>query len=125
MFILDYNHSIASHVGFIAMIGLAVETDVIMLTYLNMSTHELTAQKTNPTIRKLIVSNASLRLRHVLMTALTDMIALTPLFWGDEPGNQAMRRIAAPMVGGSFTCIIVTLFLLPILYEWWMNKQKA
>ena len=119
MFFSNYHYSIASGVGFIALAGLAVETGVIMLTYLKINTEQVfkkntyTAQK----LRKTIIESASFRLRPVLMTALTDMLALIPLFWGDEPGNQTMRRIAAPMVGGSLTCLVVTLFLIPALYE--------
>ena len=70
-------------------------------------------------IRQTVIDSAKTRLRPVLMTALTDMIALLPLFWGDEPGNVAMRRIAMPMVGGSITALMVTLVLIPMIYEWW------
>ncbi len=124
MYVMGYHRSVAADVGFIAMIGLAAETGVIMLVYLNQSFSHLEEKHFNrEELRHTILTTASLRIRPVMMTTLTDMIALMPLFWGDEPGNVAMRRIAAPMVGGSITSLIVTLFLLPILYDWWHTRK--
>lgn len=122
MYISGFNRSVASDVGFIAIIGLAAETAVIMLIYLNSSiASSVTSSLHN--LREQILSGSLKRVRPVIMTALTDMLALTPLFWGDEPGNVAMRRIAAPMVGGSITALIVTLILVPVLFEWWHTKK--
>ncbi len=132
MYLLEYNRSVASDVGFIALIGLAAETGIIMLVYLRAAINDwLPKQKRKDlpmedkisSLRELIQASASQRIRPVMMTALTDMLALLPLFWGSEPGNAAMRRIAIPLVGGSVTSLLVTLILIPLLFDWWWARR--
>ena len=117
-----FNRSVASDVGFIAIIGLASETGVIMLIYLNNALTSINDGSLH-NLRSQILSGSLKRVRPVIMTVLTDMLALLPLFWGDEPGNAAMRRIAVPIVGGSITALIVTLILIPMLFEWWHMRK--
>lgn len=82
---------------------------------------------TTKKIRTAIIEGAVIRVRPKMMTVLTTMIGLFPLFIGDEPGNASMRRIAAPMVGGLISSTVVTLILIPVIYEMWeihkMNKK--
>lgn len=124
MFLSGYNNSVASDVGFIALIGLASETGVLMLVYLDEALKEIkSAIIDKPALRKAVIHGAVMRVRPKVMTVATTMIGLVPLFWGDEPGNVAMRRIAAPMLGGLITSTGVTLILLPVVFEWWYQKK--
>jgi len=122
MYFAGYNRSVASDVGFIALIGLAAETAVIMLIYLDEALKQLKNKKIK-TLREAVIHGAVLRVRPKVMTVATDMLALMPIFWGIEAGNSAMRRIASPMVGGILTSLIVTLILIPVIYEWWYEKR--
>ena len=124
MFLSDYNNSVASDVGFIALIGLASETGVLMLVYLDEALKEIKSRIIEkPALRKAVIHGAVMRVRPKVMTVATTMIGLVPLFWGNEPGNVAMRRIAAPMLGGLITSTVVTLILLPVIFEWWYQKK--
>ncbi|MDH4263442.1 MAG: CusA/CzcA family heavy metal efflux RND transporter [Spirochaetia bacterium] len=127
MFIAGYNNSVASSVGFIALIGLAAETGVIMLIYLESAIGSISGgRKKLPglkEIRSAVVEGAVMRVRPKMMTVSTTIIGLVPLFWGSDPGNVAMRRIAAPMVGGLITSTVVTLIIIPMMYEWWHSRK--
>jgi len=124
MYLAGYNRSVASDVGFIALIGLAAETGVIMLVYLDESLRMLAAGEFS-TLRDAVIHGAVLRVRPKMMTVMTTMLGLLPIFWGTAAGNTAMRRIAAPMVGGLITSTIVTLVLIPVLFEWWYNYRQG
>ena len=124
MFVSDFNRSVASDVGFIALAGLAAETGVLMLVYLEGEFKNIQGEMmTRHNIRRAMINGAVLRVRPKMMSVLTTMAALLPLFWGDEPGNIAMRRIASPMLGGLVTSTVVTLILIPILFEWYHVKK--
>ncbi len=124
MFLSGFNRSVASDVGFIALIGLAAETGVLMLVYLEEEMKKIKGSVMSfQAVREGIMRGAVMRLRPKMMTVLTTMIALLPLFWGNEPGNVAMRRIASPMIGGLITSTLVTLILIPILFEWWHTRK--
>ena len=122
MYMAGYNRSVASDVGFIALIGLAAETGVIMLVYLDEALRRLRKGGIG-TLREAVIHGAVLRVRPKMMTVLTTMLGLTPIFWGTEAGNTAMRRIASPMVGGLITSTVVTLILIPVIYEWWYEQK--
>ena len=124
MYWMSYNHSIASDVGFISLVGVGAETGIIMLVYLNNGFKDIssTTNYSLPLLRETILSSALVRVRPVMMTILTDVFAMTPLFWGDEPGNSAMRRIAAPMVGGMSTALVATMILLPVFFEMYYSR---
>lgn len=124
MLFAGYNHSVASDVGFIALIGLAAQTGVLMLIYLDNSMNAIRKKIVHQKdIREAILEGAVMRVRPKMMTVITAIFGLIPLFWGNEPGNVAMRRIAAPMVGGLITSTVVTLIILPVLYEWWHTRK--
>lgn len=121
IYILEYNFSIAVAVGFIALAGVAAETAIIMLQYLKQAEGDVLPQgkseKANNTAwRQHIINTASLRIRPVMMTAIATIIGLIPILTGDGTGSEVMSRIAAPMVGGMLTAIVLTLFILPCLY---------
>lgn len=124
MYFTGYNRSVATDVGFIALMGLAAETAVIMLIYLDGAVEQLKEGKMK-NLREAVMHGAVMRVRPKVMTVATDMLALLPVFWGVEAGNSAMRRIASPMVGGSLTSLVVTLILIPVIYEWWHEKRPG
>ncbi len=122
MYLLGYNLSVAVIVGFIALAGLAAETGVIMLVYLDESYHR---QRKDHKIRsikdlqKAVSEGAVLRVRPKLMTVATDLFAIVPIMFVDTTGSRVMKRIAAPMVGGVFSSMILTLVIIPAIYLLW------
>lgn len=111
----DYNVSVAVAVGFIALAGIAVETVVIMLMYIDQQMQDnwpLTFEHLLDNVRH----GAATRLRPKLMTVSTIILGLIPIFLTQGPGADVMRRIALPMIGGMFTTLILTLILIPVLY---------
>ena len=123
MWLLDYDLSIAAAVGFIALAGVAAETGVVMLMYLEHAWAERreraaseARQPTRGELRESIVEGALLRLRPKLMTVITIIVGLLPIMWGSGTGAEVMRRIAAPMVGGMVSATILTLVIIPSLY---------
>jgi len=123
LYLLDYDLSIAAAVGFIALAGVAAETGVVMVMYLEHSWAERRRRAdeegrapTLPELHEAIVEGALLRLRPKLMTVITVIVGLLPIMWGSGTGSEVMRRIAAPMVGGMLTATVLTLVILPSLY---------
>jgi Cu(I)/Ag(I) efflux system membrane protein CusA/SilA len=123
---LDFNLSVAVGVGFIALAGVAVEIGVIMLMYLNQAWDSLKSNGepiTETQLRQAVLTGAGQRLRPVAMTVLTIAIGLLPVMLGSGTGSEVMSRIAAPMVGGTASALILTLVLLPALYFLWRRRQ--
>jgi Cu(I)/Ag(I) efflux system membrane protein CusA/SilA len=123
LYLLDYDLSIAAAVGFIALAGVAAETGVVMVMYLEHAWAERRAraaaesrQPTRVELREAIVEGALLRLRPKLMTVITIIVGLLPIMWGTGTGSEVMRRIAAPMVGGMISATVLTLVIIPSLY---------
>ncbi len=104
MWLLDYNFSIAAAVGFIALAGVAAETGVMMIVYLNAAWSDLVASQTHrldmTMLRQAVVEGSVQRVRPKVMTACTTIIALLPIMWSTGTGADTMKRIAAPMIGG-------------------------
>ncbi|TGZ36496.1 Cation efflux system protein CusA [Photobacterium damselae subsp. damselae] len=130
MEILDYNFSIAVGVGFIALAGVAVEIGVIMLVYLNQAWNGQIEQAkqeqralTMADLTKAISEGAGLRVRPVMMTVATVIIGLIPIMFGHGTGSEVMQRIAAPMIGGMSSALLLTLVVLPALFKLW--KQTS
>jgi Cu(I)/Ag(I) efflux system membrane protein CusA/SilA len=124
MYALDYNMSIAVAVGFIALAGLAAETGIVMLAYLDEVYERRKADGRLRTVVDLydgIVEGAVLRVRPKLMTVATTIIGLLPIMIGNvfESGSQVMQRIAAPMVGGLISATVLTLLIIPAIYMVW------
>ena len=119
LWFLHYRLSVASAVGFIALGGVAAETGVIMLVYLNQSWNEKRRQTgavTAADLREAIMEGALLRLRPKLMTVTAILAGLMPLMLGEGAGAEMMKRIAAPMLGGMVTATVLTLLLVPALF---------
>ena len=126
MYFLDYNISVAIVVGFIALAGLASETGVVMLLYLDHSFRERKERgemNTSDDLHAAIIQGAVERLRPKLMTVATTLIGLLPVMWGSETGSQVMKRIAAPMVGGLISSTFLTLIILPAVYDIWKRLE--
>jgi Cu(I)/Ag(I) efflux system membrane protein CusA/SilA len=119
MYLLGYDMSIASAVGFIALGGVAAEIGVVMLVYVNqaVASHEASGVLVGPgDLVQAVLEGAALRVRPVAMTVAVIIAGLMPIMWGSGTGSELMRRIAAPMVGGMITAPILTMLVLPAAY---------
>ena len=130
MYALNYNFSVAVGVGFIALAGVAVEIGVIMLVYLNQAWQELLAKHqyagsrpATDDLYKAVLQGAGLRVRPVMMTAAAIIVGLLPILYGSGTGSEVMSRIAAPMVGGMVSAVVMTLLVLPTIYFIWRRSQ--
>ena len=130
MYIQGYNFSVAVGVGFIALAGVAVEIGVIMLVYLNQAYHEMIndhqskdISTTKADVLQAVLHGAGLRVRPVMMTAAAIIVGLLPILYGTGTGSEVMSRIAAPMVGGMLSAVILTLLVLPALFYLWRSSS--
>ena len=126
IYAMGFSFSIAVGVGFIALAGVAVETGVIMLVYLDQAWQRLLEQQETPgrkALDKAVLEGAGLRVRPVLMTAAATIIGLLPILFGAGTGSEVMSRLAAPMVGGMISSVVLTLFVLPVIYLLWRRRQ--
>lgn len=126
-----YNFSVAVGVGFIALAGVAVEIGVIMLVYLNYAYRELLKTcadsgtvLTREMVRQAIEEGAGLRARPVIMTAAAVIAGLLPILYGTGTGSEVMSRIAAPMVGGMVSAVLLALLVVPTLYYLWRRPSS-
>ena len=123
MWVLDYNLSVAVAVGFIALAGVAAETGVVMLIYLDHALealarkrHEQGLHLSSDDLHDAIVEGAVERVRPKMMTVVAIMAGLLPIMWSTGTGSEVMRRIAAPMVGGMVSSTVLTLVVIPVIY---------
>ena len=130
MYLLGYNFSVAVGVGFIALAGVAVEIGVIMLVYLNQA-HTLfllqcEEQGITPSmkgLREAVLHGAGLRVRPVMMTTVSTIVGLLPIMFSTGTGAEVVSRIAAPMVGGMLSALVLTLLVLPAVYLLWKQSK--
>jgi Cu(I)/Ag(I) efflux system membrane protein CusA/SilA len=133
MWWLGYNLSVAVAVGFIALAGVAAETGVVMLIYLDQAWQELKARRATegvkPTVHDLyqaVMEGAVERVRPKMMTVVAIMAGLLPIMWGTGTGSEVMSRIAAPMVGGMISSTVLTLVVIPAIYalvkQWRLSR---
>jgi Cu(I)/Ag(I) efflux system membrane protein CusA/SilA len=136
MFLLGYNLSVAVAVGFIALAGVAAETGVVMLIYLD---HAWAAAKeksalagrhaTTADLYAAVMEGAVERVRPKMMTVVAIMAGLLPIMWSSGAGSEVMRRIAAPMVGGMISSTVLTLIVIPAIYalveEWRLRRLRV
>lgn len=132
MYLEGFNFSVAVGVGFIALAGVAVEIGVIMLVYLNQAYQQMLDRCQNQnlipredTLRHAVLHGAGLRVRPVMMTAAAIIVGLLPILYGTGTGSEVMSRIAAPMVGGMVSAVILTLLVLPAVYFLWRKRCIA
>jgi Cu(I)/Ag(I) efflux system membrane protein CusA/SilA len=119
---LDYNWSVAVIVGLIALAGLAAETGVVMLLYLDIAYarwQEKGRMLTFSHLREAVDHGAVQRIRPKMMTVAATFFSLVPILWATGTGSDVMRRIAAPMVGGVFTSFLAELVVFPAIYFVW------
>jgi Cu(I)/Ag(I) efflux system membrane protein CusA/SilA len=132
LYLLDYNLSVAAAVGFIALAGVAAETGVVMLIYIDHAWRDVREtcraegrQLTVADLNAAVMHGAVERVRPKMMTVVTTIAALLPIMWATGTGSEVMRRIAAPMVGGLVTSTILTLIVIPALYALVMQRRVA
>jgi copper/silver efflux system protein len=127
LWLLDFNTSVAVWVGLIALAGLAAEMGVVMLIYLDQAFHRFLLERgenaTAADLAAAALEGATSRVRPVLMTVVSDIGGLLPLLWASGVGAATMRRIAAPVVGGLLTAMILTLIVIPVVYTLWREWQ--
>lgn len=132
LYLLNFNLSVAVGVGFIALAGVAVEIGVIMLVYLNQYVSEALTKhatesgntKKDALVKKAIVHAASARLRPVMMTSLSIIVGLLPVLYATGTGSEVMQRIAAPMVGGMASALVLTLLVLPSAFYLIVSRRR-
>jgi Cu(I)/Ag(I) efflux system membrane protein CusA/SilA len=126
IWLLGYNWSVAVAIGFIALAGVAAETGVVMLIYLDHAWTARTAAGGRPTLHDLydaVMEGAVERVRPKMMTVTAIMAGLLPILWGGGTGASVMKRIAAPMVGGMISSTILTLIVIPAVYSLWKEWE--
>ena len=131
LYLLGYNLSIAVAVGLIALAGIAVETGLIMLVYLELafstahkSLSDADSRLTPAQLEQAVVDGAVRRVRPVVMTAGATIIGLLPILLGSGTGSEVMSRLAAPMVGGMLSALLLTLLVLPAIFRLWRAGQE-
>ncbi|MBK6655862.1 efflux RND transporter permease subunit [Zoogloea sp.] len=135
MWLLDYNLSVAVAVGFIALAGVAAETGVVMLIYLDHAWEAVKAtcreSGRSPNVSDLyaaVMEGAVERVRPKMMTVVAIMAGLLPIMWGTGTGSEVMSRIAAPMVGGMISSTVLTLAVIPAIYalvkQWRLDRGQ-
>ncbi len=124
MYLLGYNMSVATWVGFIALAGLAAQTGVVMIIYLDEFYEKMIKEgKTGwENLAKAIHDGAVQRVRPKMMTVMAMTMGLLPLMWSHGAGADMMKRIAAPMIGGLVTSTILTLVIIPAIYASWKAR---
>ncbi len=129
LWLLDYQLSVAVAVGFIALAGVAAETGVVMLLYLDHALEDIRMRCategrrfTATDLHRAIIHGAVERVRPKMMTVVAIMAGLLPIMWSHGAGSEVMRRIAAPMVGGMVSSTVLTLVVIPVIYA--LVKQR-
>jgi len=130
MWALDYNLSVAVAVGFIALAGVAAETGVVMLIFLDHALAAVTEKRraegkrlSLDDLTGAVVEGAVERVRPKMMTVVAIMAGLLPIMWSTGTGSEVMRRIAAPMVGGMISSTLLTLVVIPVVYTLVKRRQ--
>ncbi|UGY24178.1 efflux RND transporter permease subunit [Bradyrhizobium septentrionale] len=123
MWALGFNLSVAVAVGFIALAGVAAETGVVMLIYLNHALAEVTARRAaegrtigRDDLHRAIIEGAVERVRPKMMTVVAIMAGLLPIMWSTGTGSEIMQRIAVPMIGGMISSTLLTLIVIPAIF---------
>lgn len=126
LWLLGYNLSTAVGVGVIALVGLAAQTGVVMIVYIDHAYERRFRAGQINSLEDIIEAHSEgtvQRVRPKLMTVSTMLIGLVPLLWAQGSGADVMKRIAAPMVGGLVTSAFLTLEIIPVIYTYWRNEQ--
>jgi Cu(I)/Ag(I) efflux system membrane protein CusA/SilA len=123
MWLMGFDLSVAAAVGFIALAGVAAETGVVMLIYLDQALKEIAAERvaqgrafTRADLQEAIMLGAVERVRPKMMTVTAIIAGLLPILWSQGAGSEVMQRIAAPMIGGMASSTALTLVVIPAIY---------
>ena len=126
IWVLGYEWSVAVAIGFIALAGVAAETGVVMLIYLDEAWHRRTQQARGPSaadVDAAVEEGAVERVRPKMMTVTAIIGGLLPILWSAGAGASVMKRIAAPMVGGMVSSAVLTLVVIPAVYGLWRGYE--
>ena len=126
MWLLDYRLSTAVWVGIIALVGLAAQTGIVMIVYIDQAFRRRKAEGLIRNLDDIVAAHMEgtvQRVRPKLMTVSTMLIGLVPLLWAKSSGSDVMKRIAAPMVGGLVTSAFLTLEIIPVIVTYWRLEQ--
>jgi Cu(I)/Ag(I) efflux system membrane protein CusA/SilA len=126
MWLLGYHQSVATGIGFIALAGVAAETGVVMLLYLDHAYRDRAAGgllRTRADVDAAVEHGAVERVRPKMMTVVAITAGLLPILWSHGTGADVMKRIAAPMVGGMVSSTILTLVVIPAIYSLWKERE--
>jgi len=124
--LLHYHLSVAVWVGIIALAGVAAETGVIMIIFLDEAYDRWEREgrlRSLADLREAIIEGAVQRVRPKMMTASAILFGLLPIMWSHGTGADVMKRIAAPMIGGMVTSTVLTLLVIPAIYALWRERQ--
>ncbi len=128
IYLNDYNLSVAVYVGFIALAGMAAEIGVLVLSFIDLEIAKRRAASNEPLstdeIREATQSATSMRVRPVAMTAISTMAGLIPIMLSSGTGSDVTHRIAAPMLGGMLTVLVLNLLVLPVIYSFILQFQE-
>jgi Cu(I)/Ag(I) efflux system membrane protein CusA/SilA len=128
IYINDYNMSVAVAVGFIALAGMAAEIGVLVLSFIDVEIAKRRAESRQllslEEIKDAVLSATSKRVRPVAMTAISTMAGLIPIMLSSGTGSDVTHRIAAPMLGGMLTVMILNLLVLPVIYSLILQYQE-
>lgn len=128
MVLLGYNLSIAVWVGVIALAGVAAETSAVMLAYLDEACKRRRASGQLNTLEDFLATvhgGAVERVRPMAMAGLANVLGLLPVMWASGTGADVMKRLAAPMVGGVASAMLLTLVVVPAIYAIWRWRLEA
>jgi Cu(I)/Ag(I) efflux system membrane protein CusA/SilA len=124
--VLGYSLSAPVWVGLLSVVGLAMQTGVVMVVYIDAAFHRRLRDGLIRTRDDIVLAHAEgtvQRLRPKIMTITTMAASLLPLLWAEGAGADVMKRVAAPMIGGLATSAFLTLEVLPVLYTLWRQRQ--
>lgn len=130
LYLEGFNFSVAVGVGFIALAGVAVEIGIIMLAYLDTAYNRLVNNTPDSPVkivdlREAVLAGSQMRIRPVMMTSASIIFGLLPVLYGTGTGSEVMSRIAAPMVGGMISALVLTLVVLPVVYFLWRKSSAV
>jgi len=129
LYLNDYNLSVAVYVGFIALAGMAAEIGVLVLSFIDMEVAKRRKMSSQALSRMDIIDASqqatSMRVRPVVMTAVSTMAGLIPIMLSSGAGSDVTHRIAAPMLGGMLTVVVLNLLVLPVIYSFVLQQQEA
>jgi Cu(I)/Ag(I) efflux system membrane protein CusA/SilA len=128
-YLLGYNFSVAVWVGYISLFGIAIQTGVVMVVYLEEMLERKRAERgaafSHEDLLQAIKDGARLRLRPKVMTVATTIASLLPIMWSDRAGSEIMKPLAAPVIGGSLSSLIHILIVTPVIFAWLRERESA